>query len=66
MMDIFKIMVESKIDDINNSLQLLSEIGVQIHDNDDFEYVIDYVYYSPAQKRTIVKFKEKRSDDETI
>jgi hypothetical protein len=32
--------------------------GHEIHDDDDFGYVVDYIYYSPASKKICVKFKE--------
>jgi hypothetical protein len=36
---------------------------VELHDDNDFAYVIDYVYYSKAQDKAVIKYKEARVDE---
>ena len=46
------------VEDINSKIQKLKEIGADIHDNEDFDWGIDYIYYSPANDKIIFKTKE--------
>jgi hypothetical protein len=48
------------VEGLNNQIQLLKQAGIKIHDDNDFEFVIDYVYYSEAQDEVIVRFKGVR------
>jgi hypothetical protein len=48
------------VEGLNSQIQLLKQAGIKIHDDNDFEFVIDYVYYSEAQDEVIVRFKGVR------
>ena len=50
-------MLKMIIENINNYIEKLAEAGLTIHDFDDFDYVADYIYYSPVQDRLLIKFK---------
>jgi hypothetical protein len=47
------------IDSLNTQIQVLKEVEMPIYDEQDFEYAIDYIYWSSAQEKLIVKFKNK-------
>lgn len=63
--DKYWLMWKSKIDEMNSILKLLREVGEEIHDDADFDFVLDHVYYSQASDRIVCKFKEA-TKDETI
>lgn len=46
------------IENINAQIKIMADAGLQIYDNENFEYVIDDISYSPAQDKLLVKFKE--------
>ena len=48
------------VEGLNSQIQLLKQAGIKIHDDNDFEFIIDYVYYSEAQDEVIVRFKGVR------
>jgi hypothetical protein len=52
------------LESLNTQVQILKTTGMPIHDEDDFEYVVDYIYWSTAQERLIVKFKNKGEVEE--
>jgi hypothetical protein len=52
------------VEGLNIQIQLLKDAGIKIHDDSDFDFVIDYVYHSTAQDKVIVKFKNKGEIEE--
>ena len=58
-----KLLLQSNIDALNTLIDGLRNAGVELHDDNDFAYVIDYVYYSKAQDKAVIKYKEARVDE---
>lgn len=56
-------MLKSYIDTLNSMVKILKENNIHIRDNDDFDYAIEYVYYSEGQDEVIAKFKEVEQDE---
>lgn len=56
--DKYWLMWRSKIDELNAIIKLLREVGEEIHDDADFDFCLDHVYYSSANDKLVCKFKE--------
>lgn len=61
--DKYWLMWKSKIDELNKIIKLMRDVGEEIHDDSDFDYVLDYVYYSSASDKIICKFKEAQPNE---
>jgi len=59
-----KLLLQANIDTLNTLIDGLRNAGVELHDDNDFAYVIDYVYYSKAQDKAVIKYKEARREEE--
>lgn len=51
------------IDDMNAKIKLLREFGVEVVDNQDFNFAVQEVRYSPAQDKVIVRFDKAIKED---
>jgi hypothetical protein len=61
-----KILIEGLIKIINNALTALRSVGVELHDDTDFDYVIDEIEWTVANKRWIVRFRPRVQEEENI
>ena len=47
----------------NIIIQGLAEFRIHIHDNDDFDFALDYIHYSTAQDKVICRHKRVENED---
>jgi len=52
------------IEIINKQIEILRDAGIEIHDADNFDWVIDYVRYSDASDSVTAYSKEADTNDE--
>jgi hypothetical protein len=50
---------ECLIETLNTYIQNMKKARLYIHDDNDFDFVIDYIYYSPAQDEIIFRCTNK-------
>lgn len=56
--------LEFLINNLNATIKHLRDNGIKIFDNGDFDYCLDYVYYSPAMDEVIFRTRYKEDDEE--
>lgn len=53
-----EVMIEASIDRINQEIELLKQIGIEILDNQDADFCLDYVRWSRASDAVTVYLTE--------
>jgi len=57
-MSLRAIVMQEKIQQINDNLRFLEEnFKAPVHDNEDFDWVVDNIRYCEAQDKIVLKFK---------